>query len=153
MVPGGHACTHKQTPEEMAMARVTALHCTVLPAVPGITFMSGGQSEWEASINHNIINKYPLHKPWVLNFSYGCALQVSALKAWSGKEKKSQTCSEGIHHVCFGQQLCLPRQLYSIWTNWSFCQRVSLYPTMLIKIKCLVVLSSLFCGYIVPELL
>ncbi|XP_041038100.1 fructose-bisphosphate aldolase C-like [Carcharodon carcharias] len=86
MVTPGHACTHKYTSEEIAMATVTALRRTVPPAVPGVTFLSGGQSEEEASINLNAINKCPLHKPWALTFSYGRALQASALKAWSGKK-------------------------------------------------------------------
>lgn len=53
--------------------------------VIGITFLSGGQSEEEASINLDALNKYPGKKPWALTFSYGRALQASALKAWSGK--------------------------------------------------------------------
>ena len=53
----------------------------------GVTFLSGGQSEEEASINLDAINKYPAKKPWKLTFSYGRALQASALKAWSGKKE------------------------------------------------------------------
>ena len=49
------------------------------PHSTGITFLSGGQSEEEASINLNAINKCPLLKPWALTFSYGRALQASAL--------------------------------------------------------------------------
>ncbi|XP_060679080.1 fructose-bisphosphate aldolase A-like isoform X2 [Hemiscyllium ocellatum] len=89
MVTPGHSCTQKYTSEEIAMATVTALRRTVPPAVPGITFLSGGQSEEEASINLNAINKCPLHKPWALTFSYGRALQASALKAWSGKKEQT----------------------------------------------------------------
>lgn len=51
----------------------------------GITFLSGGQSEEEASVNLDAINKYSGKKPWALTFSFGRALQASALKAWSGK--------------------------------------------------------------------
>ena len=47
--------------------------------------MSGGQSEEEASVHLNAINQYPAKKPWTLSFSYGRALQASAIKAWSGK--------------------------------------------------------------------
>uniref|UniRef100_A0ACB8EW40 Uncharacterized protein n=1 Tax=Sphaerodactylus townsendi TaxID=933632 RepID=A0ACB8EW40_9SAUR len=60
----------------------------------GITFLSGGQSEEEASINLNAINKCPLHKPWALTFSYGRALQASALKAWSGKKENTKNAQE-----------------------------------------------------------
>lgn len=52
---------------------------------PGICFLSGGQSEEEASLNLNAINQVPLHRPWKLTFSYGRALQASALAAWQGK--------------------------------------------------------------------
>lgn len=52
---------------------------------PGITFLSGGQSEEEASVNLNAINTVDLKRPWVLTFSYGRALQASVLRAWAGK--------------------------------------------------------------------
>ncbi|XP_065304637.1 fructose-bisphosphate aldolase isoform X1 [Dermacentor albipictus] len=85
MVTAGQSCTKKYTPADVARATVTTLQRTVPAAVPGITFLSGGQSEEEASINLDAINKYPGKKPWALTFSYGRALQASALKAWSGK--------------------------------------------------------------------
>src|SRR5699024_762858 len=70
----------KPTPEDVARATVTALQRTVPAAVPGVVFLSGGQSEEEASVNLNAINNYPGKKPWVLSFSYGRALQASTLK-------------------------------------------------------------------------
>ncbi|OBS76879.1 hypothetical protein A6R68_16680 [Neotoma lepida] len=63
MVTPDHACTQKFSNEEIAMAPVTALQRTVPPAIPGVTFLSGGQSEEEVSINLNAINKCPLLKP------------------------------------------------------------------------------------------
>lgn len=60
----------------------------------GITFLSGGQSEEEATVNLNAINTCPLHKPWALTFSYGRALQASALKAWGGKKENGKACQE-----------------------------------------------------------
>lgn len=60
----------------------------------GITFLSGGQSEEEASINLNAMNQCPLHRPWALTFSYGRALQASALKAWGGKKENGKACQE-----------------------------------------------------------
>ena len=79
----------------VARATVTALQRTVPVAVPGICFLyrfdfgicflSGGQSEEEASINLNAINQYKGKKPWALTFSYGRALQASVLKTWAGK--------------------------------------------------------------------
>jgi hypothetical protein len=51
----------------------------------GITFLSGGQSEEDATIHLNAINQVPLIKPWALTFSFGRALQASVLAAWQGK--------------------------------------------------------------------
>lgn len=59
---------------------------TLPAAVPGVTFLSGGQSEEEASLNLNEMNKIDARiRPWSLTFSYGRALQSSTLKAWEGK--------------------------------------------------------------------
>uniref|UniRef100_A0A3Q1GMX7 Fructose-bisphosphate aldolase n=1 Tax=Acanthochromis polyacanthus TaxID=80966 RepID=A0A3Q1GMX7_9TELE len=85
MVTAGHSCAKKFTPQEVGMATVTALRRTVPASVPGICFLSGGQSEEEASVNLNAINQVPLLRPWKLTFSYGRALQASALAAWQGK--------------------------------------------------------------------
>ncbi|KAK9408063.1 fructose-bisphosphate aldolase B [Crotalus adamanteus] len=94
MVTAGQACPKKYTPQDVAMATVTALLRTVPAAVPGICFLSGGQSEEEASINLNAINLCPLPKPWKLTFSYGRALQASALAAWSGKPANKKASQE-----------------------------------------------------------
>ncbi|ETE66467.1 Fructose-bisphosphate aldolase B [Ophiophagus hannah] len=94
MVTAGQACPKKYTPQDVAMATVTALLRTVPAAVPGICFLSGGQSEEEASINLNAINLCPLPKPWKLTFSYGRALQASALAAWSGKPENKKASQD-----------------------------------------------------------
>lgn len=94
MVIPGQACAQKYSNEEIAMATVTTLRRTVPPAVPGIAFLSGGQSEEDASVNLNAINKCPLVKPWTLTFSYGRALQASALKVWGGKKENLQAAQE-----------------------------------------------------------
>jgi fructose-bisphosphate aldolase class I len=85
MVTPGQSCSTKFTPEQVADATVCALRRTVPAAVPGITFLSGGQSEEDATIHLNAINKVPLLRPWALTFSYGRALQHSVLQAWKGK--------------------------------------------------------------------
>ena len=59
---------------------------TVPCAVPGITFLSGGMSEEEASLSLSEINNAPGPRPWSLTFSYGRALQQSCLKAWLGQD-------------------------------------------------------------------
>ncbi|XP_032823446.1 fructose-bisphosphate aldolase, muscle type [Petromyzon marinus] len=94
MVTAGHACATKYTPEQVGMATLTALRRTVPPAVPGITFLSGGQSEEDASIHLNAINKLHLIKPWALTFSYGRALQASVLKAWGGKKENLKAAQD-----------------------------------------------------------
>lgn len=59
----------------------------VCSLISGVTFLSGGQSEEDASIHLNAINSVPLLRPWALTFSYGRALQASVLRAWGGKKE------------------------------------------------------------------
>jgi len=90
MVTAGFQCSkfNEYTAEQNARATVTALSRSVPPAVPGITFLSGGQSEENASLNLNSINQLKgVRRPWALTFSYGRALQASVLKAWQGKKE------------------------------------------------------------------
>jgi len=88
MVTHGQSATTKATPEQIGEATVTALRRTVPSAVPGVVFLSGGQSEEEATVNLNAINRYAAAtggRPWALSFSFGRALQASAIQAWQGK--------------------------------------------------------------------
>eukprot|EP00178_Gracilaria_changii_P017625 TRINITY_DN50266_c0_g1_i1.p2 TRINITY_DN50266_c0_g1~~TRINITY_DN50266_c0_g1_i1.p2 ORF type:complete len:127 (-),score=24.46 TRINITY_DN50266_c0_g1_i1:120-470(-) len=71
--------------ETVAEWTLKCLRNTTPPSVPGIMFLSGGQSELDSTVNLDAMNKSPLLKPWALSFSYGRALQASALKAWGGK--------------------------------------------------------------------
>ncbi|XP_023529057.1 fructose-bisphosphate aldolase 6, cytosolic-like [Cucurbita pepo subsp. pepo] len=84
VTPGSDAA--KVAPEVIAEYTVRALQRTVPPAVPAIVFLSGGQSEEEATVNLNAMNNVKGKKPWSLSFSFGRALQQSTLKAWAGKE-------------------------------------------------------------------
>lgn len=70
------------TPEQVAQYTVRTLQRTLPAAVPGVVFLSGGQSEIDATANLNAINLYEGKKPWTLSFSYGRALQSSILKTW-----------------------------------------------------------------------
>lgn len=90
MVTPGQSCAKRASPQDIARATVTALQRGVPAAVPGIVFLSGGQSEVDASVNLNAINQFKngRGKPWALSFSYGRALQASVLKAWQGKDEK-----------------------------------------------------------------
>lgn len=85
-VPGAE-CTESVTKEKIAEYTVRTLERSVPPSVPGITFLSGGLSEEEASIYLNNINTIKRKGPWSLTFSYGRALQQSTLKAWQGKKE------------------------------------------------------------------
>ena len=77
----------KVAPEVVAEYTVRALQRTMPPAVPAVVFLSGGQSEEEATLNLNAMNKLKAKKPWTLSFSFGRALQQSTLKAWGGKDE------------------------------------------------------------------
>ncbi|XP_042010025.1 fructose-bisphosphate aldolase 5, cytosolic-like [Salvia splendens] len=77
----------KVSAEVIAEHTVRALRRTVPPAVPGIVFLSGGQSEEEATVNLSAMNKLEVLKPWTLSFSFGRALQQSTLKTWAGKKE------------------------------------------------------------------
>ncbi|VDP14866.1 unnamed protein product [Heligmosomoides polygyrus] len=98
MVTPGQDCPTKATHEEIGLATVTALRRGVPAAVPGITFLSGGQSELDATANLNAINTVKLLKPWKLTFSYGRALQASVLKAWQGKDENVEAAQKVLLH-------------------------------------------------------
>jgi fructose-bisphosphate aldolase class I len=84
MVISGKKNTHRAGPQAVAEATVRVLKRHVPAAVPGIAFLSGGQSSAEATEHLSLMNKLgPL--PWSLTFSYGRALQDTALKAWGGQ--------------------------------------------------------------------
>merc|ERR1712019_33455 len=91
MVTPGQGCPNRASAEEIARATVQAFQRTIPPCMPGIVFLSGGHSETDATKYLNAINQYNKGcKPWKLSFSFGRALQASALKAWSGKADQAQ---------------------------------------------------------------
>lgn len=79
---------HEITSQEIARLTLQTLQRTVPPAVPGIVFLSGGQSEQEATANLAAINALAQksRSPWSLSFSYGRALQQSVLREWAGAD-------------------------------------------------------------------
>ena len=83
MVIAGKQCPTQASPEQVAEQTIDCFLRRVPAMVPGIVFLSGGQSEVEATENLNAINQ--LGGPWPLSFSYGRALQSSALAAWGGE--------------------------------------------------------------------
>jgi fructose-bisphosphate aldolase class I len=85
MVISGKDSPTQASADEVADRTLRCFHEHVPAAVPGIVFLSGGQSDQQASENLNAINSGGPH-PWALSFSYGRALQAPALKAWGGDE-------------------------------------------------------------------
>ena len=83
--------------EAVAKITVKTLRRCVPAAVPGIVFLSGGQSEEEATVHLNAMNAIGSH-PWELSFSYGRALQQSALQVWSGDPAKVQAAQAAYLH-------------------------------------------------------
>jgi fructose-bisphosphate aldolase class I len=83
MVISGKQCPEQATSEQVAAQTIDCFLRYVPAMVPGIVFLSGGQSEVEATENLNAINR--LGGPWPLSFSYGRALQASALTTWGGE--------------------------------------------------------------------
>ena len=90
MVLSALDCDVQSSVEEVAKATVECFLRTVPAAVPGICFLSGGQSDILATQHLNAMNQLNSNLPWKLSFSYGRALQASALKAWSGKDENLQ---------------------------------------------------------------
>ena len=85
MVLSGYDCEHQANVEEVAQRTLECLTNYVPSDVPGIAFLSGGQSDEDATLHLNEMNKSDTN--WNLTFSYGRALQQPALKTWAGKEE------------------------------------------------------------------
>jgi fructose-bisphosphate aldolase class I len=84
MVIAGKKCAVQASPQQVAEATVRTLKRQVPSAVPGIAFLSGGQTPVEATLHLSLMNAAG-SLPWHLTFSYGRALQEDALKAWLGQ--------------------------------------------------------------------
>jgi fructose-bisphosphate aldolase class I len=97
MVLAGYDSGESAGVEEAAERTVRCLRETVAAAVPGIVFLSGGQSDELATAHLNAMNRMGPH-PWELSFSYGRALQAPALKAWGGSEENVAAGQEAYLH-------------------------------------------------------
>lgn len=84
MVLSGKDASTREGPEAVAAATIRCFRRTVPAAVPGIVFLSGGQTDAEATENLNAINRLAADQPWELSFSYGRGLQATPLKIWGG---------------------------------------------------------------------
>jgi len=99
MVLPGTTCSKQETVDEVADATVKCLKRAVPAAVPGIMFLSGGQSSELASARLNAMNaRFKGQLPWGLSFSYGRAIQQPALEAWKGKNENIQDAQNALYH-------------------------------------------------------
>jgi fructose-bisphosphate aldolase class I len=97
MVVSGKDHARQAPVDEVAERTVRVLKRTVPAAQPGIVFLSGGQSDLDATAHLNAMNNLK-GVPWPLTFSYSRALQNSALKAWSGKAANVAAAQKAFHH-------------------------------------------------------
>ena len=110
MVIAGKDCAQQAGVQQVADATVQCLKRTVPAAVPGIVFLSGGQSDQIATAHLNAMNATGAALPWPLSFSYGRALQAPALKAWKGQAANAAAAQKALYHrakcnsaACFGR--------------------------------------------------
>jgi fructose-bisphosphate aldolase class I len=110
MVVSGKDCPQQAGVQQVADATVRCLERTVPAAVPGIVFLSGGQSDQLATAHLNAMNAMGAVPPWALSFSYGRALQAPALKAWKGQAANVPAAQKALYHrskcnsaACFGR--------------------------------------------------
>ena len=96
MIIAGKECDKQTTREDVAASTVVCLTASVPHDVGGIVFLSGGQSDEDATAHLNLMNSMDVEHPWQLSYSYGRALQASALRAWS--EEGSQASQAAFAH-------------------------------------------------------
>jgi fructose-bisphosphate aldolase, class I len=97
MVVPGKKCPKRASVEEVAEKTARVLKSSVPAAVPSIAFLSGGQSDEEATAHLDALNRIG-GLPWRLTFSYGRALQAAPLKAWSGKPENVAAAQRAFSH-------------------------------------------------------
>jgi len=110
MVLSGKSCPKQASVEEVAERTVRCLRRAVPAAVPGIVFLSGGQSAELATAHLNAMNASGATHPWTLSFSYARALQDPVLKTWAGKDANAEAAKKALAHrarlngaACLGQ--------------------------------------------------
>jgi fructose-bisphosphate aldolase class I len=98
MVISGKLCPEQAGVDEVAEKTVKCLKATVPSSLPGIVFLSGGQSAELATAHLNAMNAANPDLPWPLSFSYGRALQEPCLKAWEGKTENVGAAQKALLH-------------------------------------------------------
>lgn len=99
MIIPGKKCPQQASAQEVAEATIRCMKRYVPAAVPGIVFLSGGQSAEEATDNLNAMNAMGAH-PWQVSFSYGRALQAPVLAAWKGIEANATAAQKALQKRC-----------------------------------------------------
>ena len=99
MIIPGKKCPQQATAQEVAAATIRCMKRYVPAAVPGVVFLSGGQSAEEATDNLNAMNALGTH-PWQVSFSYGRALQAPVLAAWKGVEANAAAAQKALQKRC-----------------------------------------------------
>jgi fructose-bisphosphate aldolase class I len=97
MVLSGKDCPTQAGVQQVAQATIRTLKRCVPADVPGIVFLSGGQTDEKATAHLNAMNRMGKH-PWEVSFSYGRALQAPALKAWVGKKENVPAAQQAYYH-------------------------------------------------------
>ncbi len=97
MILSGTTCPQQASVEEVAEATLRCLHRTVPSAVPGVVFLSGGQSDILATQHLNAMNQAG-PQPWELSYSYGRALQAAALTTWAGDDANRPAAQAALLH-------------------------------------------------------
>ena len=97
MVLSGYDAQDRADADEVAEWTLRCFYKHVPAAVPGIVFLSGGQSDEDATTNLNALNRTAPH-PWELSFSYGRALQAPVLNAWQGRPEKVEAAQRAYYH-------------------------------------------------------
>ncbi|HWK64925.1 MAG TPA: class I fructose-bisphosphate aldolase [Rhizobiaceae bacterium] len=98
LVIAGEDCPRPASVQDVAVATLRCLRRHVPTAVPGVVFLSGGQSERMATTHLNGINQLSGPKPWKVSFSYGRALQDPALKAWHERGANLKMGQQALQH-------------------------------------------------------
>ncbi len=98
MVLSGNKCSKRAGVEEVAERTIRCLENSVPAALPGIVFLSGGQTPVEATAHLNAMNAMAGRLPWKLSFSYSRALQEPALKTWNGDAANGKAAQAALRH-------------------------------------------------------
>ena len=98
MVISGLECPEQADPDKVAELTIQCFKRVLPPALPGVVFLSGGQSSLAATQNLNAMNAMDRSLPWELSYSYGRALQEDALKAWGGDASHVPEAQKQLRH-------------------------------------------------------